>query len=112
MPVRLSGKSSGADSPPTPDMSPKSGSAVLGDDMGSRNALGLKCALQGELAQLIMDRGWYIDLMWRFLFLGVLSVREHMWEELVLRRDLGESPDERVRYERMRFEEMLVSYSE
>ena len=50
--------------------------------------------------------------MWRLLFLGVLSVREPMWEELVLRRDLGESPDERVRYERMRYEEMLTSYTE
>ncbi|KAF8610368.1 hypothetical protein BDV93DRAFT_517498 [Ceratobasidium sp. AG-I] len=89
MPVRPSVKLGGADSPPTPDMSPKSGNAMLSDDMGSRNALSLKCALQ-----------------------GVLSVREPMWEELVLRRDLGESPDERVRYERTQFEEMLASYTE
>lgn len=49
IPVRSSVKLSGADSPPTPDMSPKSGGALLADEMGSRGALNLKCALQGEL---------------------------------------------------------------
>lgn len=42
---------------------------------------------------------------------GILAVREAMWEELVLRRDLSESPNERVRHERMQFEEMVESYA-
>jgi hypothetical protein len=34
-----------------------------------------------------------------------------MWEELVLRRDLGDSDDQRVRQERMQFEDMVTSYA-
>ncbi|KAG9090952.1 hypothetical protein FRC06_000811 [Ceratobasidium sp. 370] len=73
--------------PPSPDMSPKSGLCGVNAHV-NRSGLTLKHALQ-----------------------GVLSVREAMWEELALRRDLAESPDERVRHERMRFEEMVRSYA-
>ncbi|KAG8702369.1 hypothetical protein FRC08_003531 [Ceratobasidium sp. 394] len=74
-------------SPPTPDTSPKSGLGGVNAHV-NRSGLTLKHALQ-----------------------GVLSVREAMWEELVLRRDLADSPGERVRHERMRFEEMIRSYA-
>ncbi|CEL52059.1 hypothetical protein RSOLAG1IB_00596 [Rhizoctonia solani AG-1 IB] len=79
-----------ANTPPTPDMSPKSGnlSYPSSDVTSITSALHLKYVLQ-----------------------GILSVREAMWEELVLRRDLGDSDDQRVRQERMQFEDMVTSYA-
>ncbi|CAE6518711.1 unnamed protein product [Rhizoctonia solani] len=76
--------------PPTPDMSPKSGNLSYPtlDVTSITSALHLKYALQ-----------------------GILSVREAMWEELVLRRELGDANDERVRQERMQFEDMIASYA-
>ncbi|KAG9126096.1 hypothetical protein FRC07_004914 [Ceratobasidium sp. 392] len=84
MPQHSNVKPGAPHSPPTPDTSPKSGMSAHVD----RSRLTLQHALQ-----------------------GVLSVREAMWEELVQRRDLADSPDERVRHERMRFEEMVRSYA-
>ncbi|CAE6523645.1 unnamed protein product [Rhizoctonia solani] len=79
-----------ADTPPTPDMSPKSGnlSCPTLDVTSITSALHLKYALQ-----------------------GILSVREAMWEELVLRLELDNFDDERVRQERMQFEDMVTSYA-
>ncbi|CUA75123.1 hypothetical protein RSOLAG22IIIB_01767 [Rhizoctonia solani] len=79
-----------ANTPPTPDMSPKSGnmSCPTLDVTSITTALHLKYALQ-----------------------GVLSVREAMWEELVLRLELDNFNDERVRQERMQFEDMVTSYA-
>ncbi|CAE6503696.1 unnamed protein product [Rhizoctonia solani] len=76
--------------PPTPDMSPKSGnmSYPMLDVTSITSALHLKYTLQ-----------------------GILSVREAMWEELVLRLELGDGSDERVRQERMQFEDMVTSYA-
>ncbi|GAB1517292.1 hypothetical protein RhiTH_000338 [Rhizoctonia solani] len=79
-----------AHTPPTPDMSPKSGNLSYPsmDVTVITSALHLKYVLQ-----------------------GILSVREAMWEELVLRRELGDSDDQHVRQERMRFEDMITSYA-
>ncbi|KAF8710720.1 O-methyltransferase, partial [Rhizoctonia solani] len=79
-----------AHTPPTPDMSPKSGNLSYPsmDTNVITSALHLKYVLQ-----------------------GILSVREAMWEELVLRRELGDSDDQHVRQERMRFEDMITSYA-
>ncbi|CAE6455056.1 hypothetical protein ACGC1H_004571 [Rhizoctonia solani] len=76
-----------ADTPPTPDMSPKSGNLSC-PTLDVTSALHLKYALQ-----------------------GILSVREAMWEELVLRLELDNFDDERVRQERMQFEDMVTSYA-
>ncbi|KAG8699317.1 hypothetical protein FRC09_006691, partial [Ceratobasidium sp. 395] len=86
MPQRCNVHPSAPHSPPTPDTSPKS--TQTSAEHVNRSGLTLQHALQ-----------------------GVLSVREAMWEELVSRRDLMDSPDERVRHERMRFEEMVRSYA-
>ncbi|KDN51934.1 hypothetical protein RSAG8_00485, partial [Rhizoctonia solani AG-8 WAC10335] len=76
--------------PPTPDMSPKSGniSCPTLDVTSIALALHLKYTLQ-----------------------GILSAREAMWEELVLRLELDNFDDERVRQERMQFEDMVTSYA-
>ncbi|QRV86397.1 methyltransferase domain protein [Ceratobasidium sp. AG-Ba] len=87
MPQHCNAQSDATRSPPTPDTSPKNGPGSVAAQ-ANRNGLTLQHALQ-----------------------GVLSVREAMWEELVVRRDLADSPDERVRHERMRFEEMVRSYA-
>jgi len=87
MPQHCNVQSSAPHSPPTPDTSPKGGLGGVNAHV-NQSGLTLKHALQ-----------------------GVLGVREAMWEELVLRRDLADSPDERVRHERMRFEEMVKSYA-
>ncbi|KAG8745989.1 hypothetical protein FRC10_006553 [Ceratobasidium sp. 414] len=87
MPQLCNVQSRAPHSPPTPDTSPRSGLGGVNAHV-NRSGLTLKHALQ-----------------------GVLSVREAMWEELVLRRDLADSPNERVRHERMRFEEMVKSYA-
>ncbi|CAE7191290.1 unnamed protein product [Rhizoctonia solani] len=79
-----------ANTPPTPDMSPKSGNMSYPtlDVTSITSALHLKYTLQ-----------------------GILSVREAMWEELVLRLELVNFNDERVRQERMQFEDMVTSYA-
>lgn len=70
----------------TPDMSPKTG---LGPTLAANHAaLHLKYVLQ-----------------------GILAVREAMWEELVIRRNLSDAPDDRVRLERSLFEDSLASYA-
>ncbi|QRW27047.1 methyltransferase domain protein [Rhizoctonia solani] len=74
-----------AHTPPTPDMSPKS----------------------GNLSYPSTDR----DHVSTSPQVCSPSVREAMWEELVLRRELGDSDDQHVRQERMRFEDMITSYA-